>query len=481
MSSQNPSPTSESAWTSVSTYGLLWAVLITGCLWIFSRSAVAVDIVLCLLCIWALRGPYWALQSLALSAVIKYLNVAIVGLSANSAGLFWLVICFAAVRIFLSFRSRHLIRVLPVLIFSAVALLTSAFSSPALDVSIMKALSFAILVSAVVGGTDDLDEDQLRRLLSWLFSLGLTVLLLSLVTLIRPDIAFHFRGQQLRGIINHPQALGVISAPIAAALLSATLLEKTGSLVSRLALTGAVCMALALTQARTAAVAAIAGVAASLIASGISVPTRRREPYALRLALVLGLSACALAIAEYRTGEIRNAIESFVFKRGGASVEEAFLESRGLGILAEYQNFLKKPLSGNGFGVYPDGFFPSGVVRIGGFPISAPVEKGFLPTAVLEETGLFGGVALAYLLLSLAIPALKSPSLPLVAAFFACLIVNIGEENLLAPAGLGLYLWIFMGLAARKGRVLHPLRVSADSSAAERPINLPRQFPNLLQ
>jgi hypothetical protein len=481
MSSQNPSPTSESTWTSVSTSRLLLAVVMTGCLWIFSKSAVAVDVVLCLLCVWALRGPYWALQSLALATVIKYLSPVIVGFSEYTGALFWLVICFAAARIFASFRSRHLIRALPVLLFSAVALLTSAFASPALDVSIMKALSFAILVSAVVGGTDGLDEDQLRRLLSWFFLLGLTVLLLSLATLVRPDIAFFFRGQQLRGIINHAQALGVISAPIAAALLSATLLEKTGSLVIRLALTSAVCITLALTQARTAAIATIAGVVASLIAGGISVPIRQRQPYALRLALVLGLTACALAIAEYRTGEIRAAIESFVFKRGGANVEEAFLESRGLGILSEYQNFLKKPISGNGFGVYPDGSFPLGVVRFAGIPISAAVEKGFLPTAVLEETGLFGGVTLAYLLLSLAIPAWKGPSLPLVAAFFASLFVNIGEENLLAPAGLGLYLWIFMGLAARRGRVEQSIAASVDSLCVHPIINLPRRFPNLLK
>jgi hypothetical protein len=87
-----------------------------------------------------------------------------------------------------------------------------------------------------------------------------------------------------------------------------------------------------------------------------------------------------------------------------------------------------------------------------GIPLSAPVEKGFLPTAVLEETGIFGAVALLYVLWSLGKSAWRSPSLPLVAAFFTCLFVNFGEENLLSPSGIGFYLWTLIALAVRSGR-----------------------------
>jgi hypothetical protein len=236
-----------------------------------------------------------------------------------------------------------------------------------------------------------------------------------------------------------------------------------------------------LSQARTAAIAAFAGLLASIVANGTSAGNRRGEPVALRLVILFTLIACTLTAVQLKTGAVAPAIESFVLKRGGSSVEDAFLESRGLGAVEEFRNFVRRPLTGNGFGVYPSGDFPEGVVTIAGIPISAPVEKGFLPTAVLEETGLFGGIAFVYLVLSLAIPAWKGGSLPLLAAFVACLFVNVGEENLLSPSGIGYYLWMLIGLAARNGRTATAAALPQPLPRQDRISDVPRHFPNLMR
>jgi hypothetical protein len=115
--------------------------------------------------------------------------------------------------------------------------------------------------------------------------------------------------------------------------------------------------------------------------------------------------------------------------------------------LAQWHNFLNQPLLGNGFGVYPDGKFPSGVVEFAGIPISAPIEKGFLPTAILEEGGILGGGALTMLILLLSRRAWRNTDLRWRAMFVACLGMNIGECVFLSPGGIGLFDWLLLGLA----------------------------------
>jgi hypothetical protein len=114
--------------------------------------------------------------------------------------------------------------------------------------------------------------------------------------------------------------------------------------------------------------------------------------------------------------------------------------------VTEWRNFLNSPWLGNGFGVYPDGKFPSGVVMFAGIPISAPIEKGFLPTAILEEGGIVGAACLALLIAWIGRRAWRAQDLRWRAMFVACLGVNIGECVFLSPGGIGILNWLLMGV-----------------------------------
>ena len=70
----------------------------------------------------------------------------------------------------------------------------------------------------------------------------------------------------------------------------------------------------------------------------------------------------------------------------GASVATV-LEARLPLIDQAYANYLTSPLTGIGFGTSYDSQFVAGATWY-----TAPTEKGFLPIAVLEETGLSGSL-----------------------------------------------------------------------------------------
>jgi hypothetical protein len=98
-----------------------------------------------------------------------------------------------------------------------------------------------------------------------------------------------------------------------------------------------------------------------------------------------------------------------------------------------------------------------------GLPISAPVEKGFLPTAILEEVGIPGALGFLGLFLTLLYRVYRTGDQPWAAVLLTSIFVNLGEALFFSLGGLGLYFWIWIGLAIRgtaplrKERVRRPL------------------------
>ncbi|MDE3051447.1 MAG: hypothetical protein KGJ48_16300, partial [Nitrospirota bacterium] len=82
-----------------------------------------------------------------------------------------------------------------------------------------------------------------------------------------------------------------------------------------------------------------------------------------------------------------------------------------------------------------------------GLPLSAPTEKGFLPTAILEETGILGTLCLILLLGSLIWQVSRKSDIATTWIFFTSILVNVGEMVFFSFGGLGLYIWLIMGWA----------------------------------
>lgn len=418
--------------------------------------------------IWALLGPVSALQALIVATLIAYANPHIVKLNPIAGALLRLVMIVAIVRVLPLLRSSDLRLVWPVWLLGLVSAATSYFASRALEISLMKVVTFTLAATVVLVAFERIRGERLLRLHSWFLTVGISVIVLSALTLLKPGLGIGSDGG-LQGLLSQPQALGIFTAPFAAwSLAGVILMRRRASAFELWVAIGTVILVL-LTRARTAAFATMFAFGVVLLSRMLS--GRRVQQASLGRA-VLTISAALVVVLglAVATGKVASFVTHFAYKgteKETRSLGAAFFESRGGGILAEWQHFLDSPLIGNGFGVYPDGKFPSGVVEFAGIPISAAVEKGFLPTAILEEGGLIGASALGLLILWLARRAWRCPDLRWRAMFVACLGINIGECVFLSPGGIGILDWLFIGLAMSAYRTALPAPVYTSPTRPE--------------
>jgi hypothetical protein len=396
----------------------------------------------------ALIGPVQAVQALMVATLVAYGNPAIIKPSPAEGVLLRLVLLAAIVRLVPTIRSSDLRLVWPVWLFSIAEAFSSLQESPALLISLMKVAELFCGVTAVLIAYNHVKPSQLAGLHRWLITLGLTVIGLSGLTLVRPGIALGGDGG-LQGLLNQPQALGIFLAPFAAWAITGVLLMKRRATRLELIIALFVVALIILSKARTAGFGAGAGVMAVIVSRVVG---RRRQGQAKlgKPILVTGLACGVLAVLAATTGQVSKIATDFAYKGTAgkaASLNEAFYASRGGGAVGEWNDFLQKPLLGNGFGVYPDGEFPAGVVYFDGIPISAPIEKGFLPTAILQEGGALGGGLLTLVIALLCRRAWRNTDLRWRAMFVACLAINAGECVFMSPGGIGMFDWLLLSLA----------------------------------
>jgi hypothetical protein len=148
-------------------------------------------------------------------------------------------------------------------------------------------------------------------------------------------------------------------------------------------------------------------------------------------------------------GRIGQAAADFVLKDEQlAAPGELFTLSRGDKVDRSLENFRDAPVLGVGFGT------PSDVTLLSarremvyGIVVSASSEKGFLPTAVLEEIGLFGAAFVTLILIAMALPVHRRGSFGVIWVFWAALIKNVGDSVFLSLGGFGLLMWLFAAFA----------------------------------
>ena len=417
-------------------------------------SAAVGTIVLVGCMIMALTGPARALQALAISTLIIFANPHIIKLGPEFGVMARIVLVIATLRILPMLQVADARLLWPVWLLSIVAALTSAAASLAFAVSLMKVITFAATSTTVVVAAGRLSADRLRKLQTWFTTVGFTVIALSALTLLSHGLGAGVNGG-LQGLLDQPQALGIFIAPFAAWSLAGVLFmrRQSGRLEAVMAIG---CMILIfLTRARTGASATLLAIGVVLLVRMLS---QRAQSHArlgkpLLLFLIVGAAGIAMAVT---SGKLSSLVRDFAYKgteTQNRDLGDAFYVSRGGGVLAQWGNFRSSPLVGHGFGVYPDGVFPSGIVEFHGIPISAPIEKGFLPTAILEECGIPGGVSLVLLISWFARGVWRGSDMRWRAMFVAALGVNLGECVFLAPGGLGMIHWLLIALSLQAYRV----------------------------
>lgn len=401
--------------------------------------------VLIILCGYAILGPKQFIQALSLSVVIKYLNPAIYAFPFYSGILFWLVIFCSCIRCISIISKKSLKIILPLIYFYILVMALSVVSANPL-ISILKISAFTFTVAAVLIGYFELDENNLSEITMFFVSLAGSVFLLSIPTFFLPTIGFYRNGKGFQGILNHPQAFGTFYAPFAAWLASIFLFKKDkfNIQIKYFFVLLMVLIFIILTKTRTAALTIAVSLSITLF---LFIFTKNRDKSLANLKRPIVMVSILLVLFTTIATTNIDFICDFVFKGGEkTSIVNSFYHSRGKAIELQWSNFLKHPLTGNGFGVYTSGSFPSDIKTFVGIPISAPVEKGIMPTALLEEIGIIGAICFLLFFFSLVKYIVKHAELQWTAMFLGCFFVNTGEAVFFSVGGIGLFFWLLMGL-----------------------------------
>lgn len=205
-------------------------------------------------------------------------------------------------------------------------------------------------------------------------------------------------------------------------------------------------------QARASVASTIVGLVSLFV---LAMPFRNRFGWRLRLNVrrsqvlaFLVVAGMLVGVLDLATGGgITKSVIKFINKAGATSEAteidtEQVLQSRQALIDLSWKNFQERPWTGIGFQVATTQAFIQNATLF-----TAPAEKGFLPTAVLEEGGIIGTTAFIVFMLALLIELFMNRNVPAIAMLLAFLTANMAEVSIFSPGGSGAFGWIMVGAA----------------------------------
>lgn len=406
-----------------------------------------------LLAVYAFYGRAQAIQALGLSWLFTMLNPGIAGeSSAISVGRYF-VIATASCSVMLRsgfIRSSLAVSklVLWTILLGISFIAHSLFFSLIVDVSVFKAISWTIVAATIFSAWGGLTSEERERLGRQVFG-GLAVIMIASIPLAGNATGYLRNGSGFQGVLNHPQAFGPTMALLAAWAGSVVLILKRPHWALTICFWASSVLVI-MSEARTAGLAVLLGVLLAVFVAPVL--TKRSiismlpglRNYRIHLMVVFGL-VLVLASGTAFTGRI----EQYLVKRSDASsLVDAYEASRGKLIDRMVGNIIDHPWAGIGFGI---GSFPENMEierdSIFGLPVSAAVEKGVLPIAVVEEVGLLGFLGVLLWLSMLIMRAARGSGFAALSVLLVVLLLNFGEAVLFSPGGLGMLSLIIIGWA----------------------------------
>lgn len=392
---------------------------------------------------YALLGRAQAIQALALSWLFTMLNQGIAPPASGAAIGRYAVIAAAAFSLLLRMNpGKASFSVSPpgfyTVVLGVFLMFHSFYFSEIADVSLLKAMSWTVVVATLFAAWADLGEEARARLERQLFG-GLIILVLVSVPLAFTATGYFVNGSGFQGVLNQPQAFGLTVA-LLGGWLAGRLLGATRPRWRDAALLALCLIFVVMSEARTAGLALVLGViTASLVSSHLSgIPVRKLLPglssrrlHAIALMTVIGAVLAAPVLSDR--------INTYLLKRSGAaSLVEAAETSRGGLVEQMVKNIREHPLTGIGFGIASE---PTSMRvdrdPILGLPTGAAIEKGVLPFAVTEELGILGALLVLAWVWMLARRGARAGVASL-SVLGIVLLTNFGEATLFSPGGMGL-------------------------------------------
>ena len=406
-----------------------------------------------ILIVMALKSSEGALKALSLSLMATTINGAFVSLSIVFAigrmGILFLVawrFMLDLSKIRGNFMERGYVWLL--FGFCAVVAIGSVMNGYFVVLSLLKLLAFSAGVFAILLGADVV-RIRSSDLTCWCFSLIVFCVLLGLVGLVT-GVGYGLEervtgetGVFFKGAFFHSQSLGAIGALMLVYLFTLYLFSPYRYKWATAGLMLALIYQIYLTGSRTGMGTAVIGCAATLCLAYVTPGTaHRRVRFYLSKLQLAGMGAVGFILMLFANSFTGNSLgerfSGFLNKyneTGGFSFAGLF-ETRMPLIEQAYANYLTSPLTGIGFGTSYDPKFVAGATWY-----TAPTEKGFLPTAVLEETGLSGSALFWGFIICFLIYLIRERNISGFGIFIAMLAANLGEMLFFSFGGAGGMCW----------------------------------------
>lgn len=404
---------------------------------------------------YALLGRAHAIRALAMLWLFNMLGVP--APSAASVGRYAVLFAAAASALlyseFLSKRPKLRPFTQATVFLGLFLIVHSLLFSPIVDVSALKALSWTLAMATLVSAWSGLSPGERLQVEHQLFW-GLVLVLLVSLPMAALPFGYQRNGSGFQGILNHPQAFGPTMA-LLGAWAAARMFGEAKPGWWLLGLAGACVILVLMSQARTAGLAMVGGVALSiLIAPSFAGRSIGRMVPGLRSKRLWTVIGAMLIVGVAFAPRIAETVGYYITKAGrveASSFAEIYDRSRGRLMNAMLENIAEQPLTGIGFGIASEPWTME-VSRdpFLGLPTGASIEKGVTPLMVLEEVGIFGAMLVALWLFRL----LRSGARSGLAPFAVCstaLLLNMGEATLFSPGGLGLLPMILLAWAYAGG------------------------------
>lgn len=250
----------------------------------------------------------------------------------------------------------------------------------------------------------------------------------------------------VRGIFDHSQTFGVVlgvSIPMMCSLFAVGFLSRTAFLLAALPSL----LLLIRSSSRGGVLTMGLGFCALLVAGaysrGYRLPSRRIRV----LAAVAGVGVAGGLALTISVDSVANDVARFVSK--GGAIDDDFLTERNLSgrdviLRRSFDKFLERPVTGSGFQVEDSPEFRERATLR-----AASVEKSFLVTMVLEETGIVGFLLFMVFIVRIVYESLVKGYIVVTTVFSAFLAANLSEGIFFSPGAVGGMVMIMLALAIR--------------------------------
>ena len=406
---------------------------------------------------YALAGPRQAIVSLYLCWLFNIINHGLAPIADLAAILRHFVIFSAFLSVLIhskraSFTKTGWLVPMTALLCGFLIIHSMLFSQQ-VDVSLLKAISFSLTVLALTLGWATLSDRDRQLTEAFLFG-SLGVISLVSIPFVASPIGYFRNGVGFQGILVHPQNFGPTMAVLAALLFAQSLTARRLQ-PWKAGIIGLSIVEIVFSKARIGGLALVVGVvfgiAGEMVRSWLATRSSRNPMRKWRLAIAAGLLVVGLLAAGPWLSVL---ISDFVQKGSRAeNLSEVAMESRGAKIEGMMQNIEQYPVFGTGFGIlFGTEYFSLQRDPIFGLPIMATVEKGVMPIAIVEETGIVGALVTYPWLLLLLVRSIGGGVVP-GTVFWSVLATNLAEACFFSPGGQGMFQLVFALWAATSPRI----------------------------